>query len=99
MVILGHTPLQLFQPTMHMVCIQQLSGVSKRRFHATQRPRRCDVRVDIEKSREISAAVPARAGALGSAPRGPGLDRIAVVHTDIILIPTLLPLPSGARVL
>jgi hypothetical protein len=33
------------------------------------------VRVDIEKSREISAAVPARAGALGSAPRGPGLDR------------------------
>jgi len=70
--ILGHTPLQLFQPTMHMVCIQQLSGVSKRRFHATQRPRRCDVRVDIEKSREISAAVPACTCARQ---RTAGLDR------------------------
>ena len=71
--ILGHTPLQLFQPTMHMVCIQQLSGVSKRRFHATQRPRRCDVRVDIEKSREISAAAP-RMHVRSAAHRGVGSD-------------------------
>jgi hypothetical protein len=86
--ILGHTPLQLFQPTMHMVCIQQLSGVSKRRLYATQRPRRCDVRVDIEKSREISAAVPACTCARQrTGHRGVGSE--SVVHTDIILIPTL----------
>ena len=74
---------------------------AERRFKAafprhTASPERCDVRVDIEKSREISAAAP-RMHVRSAAHRGVGSE--SVVHTDIILIPTLLPLPSGARVL